>query len=410
MSDNPIVFLDGRVTLHVGDCLAVLKTMDDESVDCVVTSPPYWGLRDYGVDGQIGLELTLEEHIEVLVEIFEEVRRVLKKTGTVWVNYGDTYASKPNGRKAKEIKDLGKDDRGFVDKPFSTVQGVMKPKDLCLAPLKLVIALQAAGWWIRSRCVWGKSNPMPESAKDRPTNAFEEIFLLTKAPRYDYDAEAVRQPSNYEAGSGKTPDGWDTGPGAYGSIHRRGREKGKKPSKNRDGFRGENEGATAYVNQPQVADNGSGKKRGHARAHQGFNKDWDKRSKENQQKNGRNLRNYEEAPVEVWRMATRPFKKAHFATFPIELADRCIKAGCPSGGVVLDIFGGAGSTALAALRLNRKAVLIELNPDYADLSKHRIEQEWREVDIDDDERLPEQDYSYKDTLFEGLEMSPGAEV
>ncbi len=436
-------FLDGRVRLFAGDCIEMMNRMEPDSVDCVVTSPPYWGLRDYGVEGQIGLEPTLAEHLEVMVAVFEAVRRVLKPTGTLWLNYGDCYATAPNGRSAAATKLAASDDRTFRDKPFSTVGpiyqpiknprgeftvgdrqsmrenagrigagGYLKPKDLCMIPNRLAIALQDAGWWVRSEIIWGKSNPMPDSSGAyRPATAHEKIFMLTKSgdgdvwrardtgeisffpdlsemcalvtdadrqgPRWSrigahYDAGAVRigragdeDANGFRGGSYvggkpgaraakgnrrvKMPDGWDTGPGGYGSHHRNGREKGK------------------------VLDKQRGHSRRHSRRHAGFNDRWDAMEKAEQQANGRYLRNYEPAQLTVWHMATQAFKEAHFATFPPELAERCILAGCPKGGLVLDPFGGAGTTALVALRHGRKADLIELNPEYAAIAQRRIE-------------------------------------
>ncbi|MVA91593.1 site-specific DNA-methyltransferase [Agrobacterium vitis] len=388
-----ITFLDGRVTLYPGDCLEVLRTITSDSIDCVVTSPPYWGLRDYGVEGQIGLEPTLAEHLAVMVGVFDEVRRVLKPTGTCWINYGDCYAAAPNGRSAADTKTAGNDDRTFRDKPFSTVGGGIKAKDLCMIPNRLAIALQDAGWWVRSEIIWGKTNPMPDSSGAyRPSTAHEKIFMLTKTATGDvwrardtgeisffpdmsercglitkpnelgvrwvrigsfYDAETVRiSPKTERQAKVKMPDGWDTGTGGHSSHHRSGREAGKTID-------------TAP------------KQRGHSRDHHGFSNRWDDMSKEEQQANGRYLRNYEPAPLSVWEMATKPFSEAHFATFPTELAERCILAGCPKGGLVLDPFGGAGTTALVALRHGRNAALIELNAEYAEIAKSRIEAEWR---------------------------------
>lgn len=415
----PKIDIGGRVEILLGDCLAALACLPDNSVDCCVTSPPYWGLRDYGVSDQMGLEPTLTAHIAVMVAVFEEVKRVLKPTGTLWLNYGDCYASAPNGRSAAATKATKADDRTFRDKPFSTIGGTIKPKDLLMIPNRLAIALQDAGWWVRSEIIWGKSNPMPDSSGVyRPSSAHEKIFLLTKSddadvwrardtgeisfapdlsercplitdPKRDghrwirmgayYDAEAVRQgmatssiqrlsqdidnqngSSRAHAGGksngnmkavGKIqmPDGWATGTGSHGDYHRNGREKGK------------------YVE----------KQRGHDRRHDGFNDRWDQMTKEEQGANGRLLRNYEPAPLSVWPIATRAFSEAHFATFPPELAERCILAGCPRNGVVLDPFGGAGTTGLVAARHGRKSILIELNPEYADIAKRRIEKEWR---------------------------------
>lgn len=385
----------------VGDVRAMLKTLPDDHFDCVVTSPPYWGLRDYGVAGQLGLEPTLGEHIETMVAIFEEVKRVLKPTGTFWLNYGDCYATAPNGRSAADTKLAGNDDRTFRDKPLSTIGGTMKAKDLCMIPNRLAIALQEAGWWVRSEIIWGKTNPMPDSSGAyRPSTAHEKVFMLTKSndgnvwrardtgeisfqPDLNqrcalitdkdrdgarwlkmgayYDAEAGKQNgpagltgnehNRHSLGEAipaaqrraptkvKMPDGWDTGGGGHGSRHRRGREYGKMievTPRHQD-----------HINHTGLDELGRG--------------------------GGRLLRNYESAPLTVWPMATQSFSEAHFATFPPELAERCIKAGCPEGGHILDPFGGAGTTALVAATLGRTATLIELNPEYAILARARIE-------------------------------------
>lgn len=399
--------LSGRVILLVGDCMEKLAAMADESVDCVVTSPPYWGLRDYGtsrweggntdcqhervdtrrtawansvkgpgnpgkngskyanltkevgghcakcgavhVDLQIGMEPTLAEHLAVIVAVFEEIRRVLKATGTCWVNYGDCYATSPNGRFAADTKATGNDDRTFRDKPFSTIQGVLKAKDICMVPNRFAIALQEAGWWVRSEIIWAKPNPMPESIRDRPATSHEKIFMLTKSPRYFYDKDAVRQNM------------------AASSVSRLNQDIESQTGSTRA-----NGGRKTNGNMKAV-----GKVRGHIREHEGFRDKWDDMTKAEQQANGRNLRNYEPAPIEAWNIATHPFSEAHFATFPPELAERCILAGCPKGGMVLDPFGGAGTTALVALRHGRNATLIELNPEYAEITRRRIEKEWR---------------------------------
>ncbi|KZL02179.1 Modification methylase DpnIIB [Pseudovibrio sp. Ad5] len=329
----------------IGDVLERLRGLLGDSVDCVVVSPPYWGLRDYGVAGQLGLEPTLKEHLDKMVEVFEEVRRVLKPEGTCWINYGDCYATTPAGHKADADGRIrtGKDDRTFTQKPFSTIQGNLKPKDLCMLPNRLAIALQDAGWWVRAECIWAKPNPMPESIRDRPATAHEKIWLVTKTPHYYYDAEAVRQ----KRSSNEDANGFRGGSYTQG-------EPGKRTE----------------VGNKKVRERGS------LRPHAGFNQRWDHMSKAEQQANGRNLRNYEPAPLTVWNMATRPFSEAHFATFPPELVERCLKAGCPKGGVVLDPFGGAGTTALVALRMGMEAILIELNPDYAEIAKKRIERDW----------------------------------
>ncbi len=367
-----------------GDVRDMLKTLEPDSVDCVVTSPPYWGLRDYGVAGQIGMEPTLSEHLSVLVDVFREVRRVMKPEASLWLNYGDCYATSPNGRSAADTKAAGNDDRTFRDKPFSTVGpifqsrepgnrrgnnstitgsapaetagrilagGYLKPKDLCMVANRLAIALQDDGWWVRAENIWGKPNPMPDSSgRYRPSTAHEKVWLFTKSSKAAYDSEAVRMPADNPP-DGKMPDGWDTGAGAHGSVHRAGREKGAR----------------------------SDKQRGHSRRHAGFNDRWDGMTVEEQRANGRLFRNYEPEPWkhinfagEVWDIAPVGFSEAHFATFPPALVEPCIASSCPMGGLVLDPFGGAGTTGLVADRMGRNAVLVELNPEYAEMAHRRV--------------------------------------
>jgi DNA modification methylase len=392
------------VTILIGDVLARLRELPDNSIDIAVTSPPYWGLRDYDVDGQMGQEPTLAEHLAVMVEVFEEVRRVLKPHGSLWLNYGDCYATTPNGRSAADTKAAGGDDRSFCDKPMSTIGGGIKAKDLCMLPNRLAIALCDAGWWVRSEIIWGKTNPMPDSSgSQRPATAHEKIFLLTKSADADiwrardtgelsfapnllercplitdptksahrwikigsyYDAAASLQGRTsdedavtYRGGSYvggepgpravagnrrvKMPDGWDTGSGGHGSHHRSGREKGKTRT-----VSPRHEG---HINHTGIANTPRGE--------------------------GRYLRNYEPAPLTVFEMAIQPFKGAHFATFPTELVERCLRAGCPAGGTVLDPFGGAGTTALVADRMGLDCTIIELNPEYAEIARRRISTE-----------------------------------
>ena len=347
-----------------GDVFDRLAELPDESVHCVVTSPPYWGLRSYGdLAGEIGREPTLAEHIDVLVRVFREVRRVLRPDGTCWLNYGDAYAN--DGKWGGESGGL----QSYLDNATRRRVGRekrrtgLKPKDLMLMPARVALALQADGWWLRSEIIWHKPNPMPEGVTDRPTSAHEKIFLLTKSATYFYDAFAVRTPAVHKvrktsratdrsAGTGRrdgdfdrrwaeqqqpVPTGWDTGPGAHGTIHRNGREKGRRTDK----------------------------QRGHSHRHDGFKDRWDHMAKAEQQANGANLRN-------VWMIATDAFAGAHFATFPPSLVEPCIKAGCPTGGIVLDPFGGAGTVGLVADRLGRDAVLIELNPEYVEMARARV--------------------------------------
>ena len=385
------------IQLLIGDVRERLAELPSDSVDCVVTSPPYWGLRDYGVEGQIGMEPTLGEHLAVMVEVFEEVRRVLKSTGTLWLNYGDCYATTPNGRSAADTKAAGDDDRTFRDKPFSTIGGTLKPKDLCMLPNRLAIALQDAGWWVRSEIIWGKPNAMPDSSGVyRPSSAHEKIFLLTKSGDGDvwrardtgeisftpdltetcplvtrpdqsahrwvrlgtyFDAEAVRLATSGTANArapkeNKAPDSWDTASGGHGSFHREGREAGRKVSLG-----------------PKVVPVGTHKTKNNASMAAAIV----------DQPNNRLLRNFEPdlselVPPDVmaWEIAIQGFSGAHFATFPPSLVVPCVLAGCPKGGTVLDPFGGAGTTGMVADRLGREAILIELNHAYANLARDRL--------------------------------------
>jgi len=329
------------VQIIPGDVCERLADLPENSIDCVVTSPPYWGLRDYGVAGQIGLEPTIGEHIKKMVKVFRGVRRVMKPTATLWLNYGDCYATSPNGRSAAATKAAGGDDRTFRDKPFSTIQGVLKAKDLCMVPNRLAIALQEDGWWVRSEIIWAKPNPMPESITDRPATAHEKIFLLSKSAKYFYDVEAVREPATQS------------------TVTRLQQNVGQqKGSERANGGTRKNRPMKAVQKQ---------RPRGASRPHTGFNNRWDGMTRAEQQENGRNCRN-------VWTIATKPFSAAHFATFPPELAARCIKAGCPVGGTVLDPFGGAGTTGLVADQLQRSAILIELNLEYVEIARQRIDE------------------------------------
>lgn len=218
-----------------------------------------------------------------------------------------------------------------------------------MVPNRFAIAMQEAGWWVRSEIIWAKPNPMPESVFDRPATAHEKIFMFTKSARYFYDNQAVRM-----------------------GLKASSRARLAQDVESQNGSTRANGGAKTNGTMKAVARR-AGKQRGHVRQHDGFNDRWDAMSKAEQQAGGRNLRNWEPAPVDVWKIATKPFSEAHFATFPPELAERCIKAGCPEGGLVLDPFGGSGTTGMVADRLQRDAIMIELNPEYAALAQRRIE-------------------------------------
>jgi DNA modification methylase len=308
-----------KVNIREGDCLDVLPTMQAGSVNCCVTSPPYFGLRDYGNDEQIGLEETPEAFVESLVNVFSEVKRVLADDGTLWLNLGDSYFSDTKGSGGKSAKqDRNKGSR-HTTKKIKRTNGI-KPKQLLGIPWRVAFALQQDGWYLRQDIIWSKPNPMPESVTDRCTKAHEYIFLLSKKPKYFYDAEAIAEPfkhkdmqveaklrkapgrlgvSNYSNGSGRNDAGGYTG-------------------------------GMGFASQSETCN---------------------KRS--------------------VWEVATQPYSGAHFATFPPKLIKPCILAGCPVGGTVLDPFGGGGTTGMVALELGRSAELIELNPDYVEIIKGR---------------------------------------
>ena len=391
---------DPDVTLYHGDVLATLRELPAESVDCVVTSPPYWGLRDYGDEGQLGLEPTPEQYVERMVEVFREVRRVLAAHGTVWLNLGDSYAqggkhvTDDDRERNREItrgntryKPLTPGAGGLrgawtrSDRAANTAVDGLKTKDLCGIPWRVAFALQADGWYLRSDIIWSKPNPMPESVTDRPTKAHEYVFLLSKQPRYFFDQEAVREAAEYGR-SQWNGDQWSASKGVRGG----------------------------YSVEPG---NGTG---------------------------GRNIRS-------VWEIATQPYPEAHFATFPEELARRCIAAGCPEQvcrvcgkarervvehgavtstggsrtgaratnletvspngqtpdnayntgtfvarekhtlgftdcghadyrpGIVLDPFMGSGTVAHVARKLGRHAVGIDLNESYLQLAAKRLQQQ-----------------------------------
>jgi DNA modification methylase len=315
------------------DVLEGLAQLEDESVHCVVTSPPYWGLRDYGVDGQIGLEATPEAFVARMVEVFREVRRVLRKDGTCWVNLGDSYLNAKGQAGGVDPKQPAR--RPGLRPQDVAIEGV-KRKDLVGIPWRFAFAAQADGWWLRSDIVWSKPNPMPESVTDRPTKAHEYVFLLTKSERYFYDADAVREPASY-----LQPNSPDSISSPYGQGFTR-RAKGNAKT-----FRG-----GIYTGGKSFDNDGQMERDSHGNA-----------PNDTLSRNKRS----------VWTIATAPFPEAHFATFPPELPEICIKAGCPVGGTVLDPFGGAGTTALVADRLQRHAILIELNPEYAAMAQRRID-------------------------------------
>lgn len=376
--------------LLLGDCRETLKTLPAESVNCVVTSPPYFGLRDYGVDGQIGLESSPAAFIAAMLPVFAEVWRVLRKDGTLWLNMGDSYAgswgaqSRPQGKTvamagrsvshARAIAGARKvrNNTGTIGKEWN-----LKPKDIMGMPWRLAFALQDAGWYLRQDIIWSKPNPMPESTRDRCTKAHEYLFLLSKSRRYYFDQKAICEPTSPntharlsqstrdQIGSDrahggtktmkavgrldwKTPAGWDTEPNAHGTIHKGGR-------------------------------NGAAERKVYPGTGVGFGRGYDQTPKPRVKNNAsfdasmammfdtRNKRS-------VWEIPTAPFKEAHFATYPPALVIPCVLAGSPEGGIVLDPFGGSGTTAGVANALGRDAILCELSPEYAKMVPRRVQQ------------------------------------
>jgi DNA modification methylase len=332
-------FQDEHGTLYNCDVIDALKQMPDESVNLIVTSPPYWGLRDYGVDGQIGLEKDFPVFMERLISVFQECRRILKADGNLYVNMGDSYLQQQgkgfNGN--KRLNDGSKSVK---------VNRFLPPKNLIGQPWRLAFALQDDGWYLREDIIWNKPNPMPESVNDRCTRAHEYIFHFTKSPKYFYDTYAIR--TEYAP---KTSTAWgcSKGKAADGSGLVKAENFGGLVSKPKDWSRKD-------------------KQRGHSRKHAGFNDRWDLMTVEEQRSMGANKRS-------VWTVSTKPFSEAHFATFPPELIEPIILAGCPEDGLVYDPFMGAGTTAIVAEKHGRKWAGSELNPVYAEIAIRRIKKE-----------------------------------
>ena len=289
-----------------GECRKVLQSMDANSINTCVTSPPYYGLRDYGVDGQIGLEQTPEEYVDAMVSVFREVHRVLRDDGTLWLNIGDSYYNyRPGKGQSMPKQSVSASKQDLPDncpRRGNKLEG-LKEKDLIGIPWMLAFALRADGWHLRQDIIWNKPNPMPESVKDRCTKAHEYIFLFSKQPRYYFDADAIKEPAIYA-----------------------GDNRGARKDSRRGTKMNSMSGVTGEF------------------------------------KNKRS----------VWTVTTKPYKGAHFATFPKDLIQPCIMAGAPEGGTVLDPFAGSGTTLAVAVENNRRGVGIELNPDYVKLAFSRL--------------------------------------
>lgn len=307
------------VRVEHGDCRDILPMLEPNSVQCCVTSPPYWGLRDYGIIGQIGLEPTPSAYIADMVRVFRAVRRVLRLDGTCWLNLGDTYSGGGNYRGINSESTLttkqssNRGARGLSQQLGAAGKDTgLCAKNLIGIPWRVALALQEDGWFLRCDIIWHKPNPMPESVRDRPTKSHEYVFLLSKSPCYFYDADAIAEPSLF-------------------------------PGDNR----AERTDTRKEVD-PMCLDGGSRSRTGSPTG--------DYRNKRS-----------------VWTVATQPYAGSHFATFPAELIKPCILAGCPVGGTVLDPFAGSGTTGMVALELARSALLIELNEDYMSLINQRLQ-------------------------------------
>ncbi|MFF4403668.1 DNA-methyltransferase [Streptomyces sp. NPDC001404] len=304
---------DDQVTLLLGDALDVLCTLPNGAVDCIVTSPPYYGLRDYGTDGQYGLEATPAEYVETMREVFAEARRVLADSGTLWLNLGDSYVAGPPGKR----RSSGLQGRSQA---ITTPEGLgdkmrcgIPEKNLMMIPARVALALQDDGWLLRNDIIWSRPNAMPESVGDRMSTRYEHVFLFAKRSRYWFDLDAVREPhkapgrrAGAGAFTGRNANHPRTGTGEYTGLHPKGRN-----------------------------------------------------------------------PGDIWEIATQPNRSGqtnHFAVFPMDLPLRCIKAGCKPGGTVLDPFSGSGTTGAAARQLGCHYVGIDLNPRYHDLAVARFAQ------------------------------------
>jgi DNA modification methylase len=345
----------------LGDCRDTLKTLEAGSVQTCVTSPPYYGLRDYGVGGQIGLEETPEEYVNQLVEVFREVRRVLADDGTLWLNLGDSYASMARSER-KESPGVGaKQELGkrriklqwggagsnFAWKIPTENYGDIKPKDLLGIPWMVAFALRADGWYLRSDIIWHKPNPMPESVTDRPTKSHEYIFLLSKSAQYYYDYEAIMEPVARIWGENNIGDNNRINTGVL---------DGKVLGRKENPHGGLAKTMPKTMSHKNLLSDGQLPHSMHQRRADGL---------PDEQYPGRNKRS-------VWTVTTKPYKEAHFATFPPDLIEPCILAGSRVGDTVLDPFGGSGTTAAVAIKHHRNYVICELNPSYIQLAEKRL--------------------------------------
>ena len=323
-------------TIIHGNSLEVLKSLPDNSIDCCVTSPPYYALRDYGCDGQIGLEETPEKYIESLCDVFSEVRRVLTPEGTLWLNIGDSY----NGNKVGNTEVVKNKKVSESNDFHKKLWGGAKPKDLIGVPWMLAFSLRSQGWYLRQDIIWHKPNPMPESVTDRCTKSHEYIFLMSKSQKYYFDYEAIQEPcadqsrTNYACGNRTNGINKDRNDNDFGE-----RSKNWKPRTKNCQYDGQKPNSFHLSRENGEPD------------------------KEYYVRNKR----------DVWSVNVKPCSEAHFATYPFELIKPCILAGCPENGIVLDPFMGSGTTAIVARSLNRNYLGVELNPEYIKIAHKRLE-------------------------------------
>lgn len=334
---------DGDFTLYAGDARDVLRTLPEGLAHCIVTSPPYYLLRDYEVDGQIGHEETLAGYVAAVVDVFHEARRVLRDDGTLWLNLGDTHSASPRGPRHGRTSTLSTPERQERVSPVVNKLGRAagtKPKDLMLVPFEVALALRADGWWMRQVVIWDKPNPIPESAKDRPTTSHEYVLLLSKSRHYFYDADAIAEPATWERWGAQTMQKPVVGKAAIAKRATKAELEQKWPGIGKKTVDGRKLLIGAGADEREEMDS----------------------------KLTRNARS-------VWRIVCAQFPGDHAAVMPTELATRCILAGCPVGGTVLDPFGGAGTTAAAARALGRRSILIELSEKSCAITADRLAQQ-----------------------------------
>ena len=393
------------VSILEGNCLETLKTLSACSVQCVVTSPPYYGLRDYGVEGQIGMEDTPEAYVENLVAVFRECFRVLKDDGTLWLNLGDSYwggkgqsahggSEKQRARFernesiSREYQEIGR--HGWTA-PKDGKHPVIKPKDLVGIPWMVAFALRADGWYLRQDIIWAKPNPMPESVIDRCTKSHEYIFMLSKSAQYFYDFEAILEPANFDGrkatkmkGSQKYQNGFAPTDENPNTLHVKGHERwsrqmpGIGPKHGAERKRGEEyKPIRGYKTKSQIEDmqhHGGSIQSSYGLSGNGF-----KGHSGNLDADGNPLgHDIDGVPArnkrDVWFVSTKPYKEAHFATFPVDLIEPCILAGSKEGDTVLDPFNGSGTTGEVSIKHHRLYIGCELNPKYVKLTHRRLSQ------------------------------------